>query len=111
MSVHYKFRNSVDHDIVHFDGVHISVADFKKAVMQQKRLSSADCDYQITDAKTKEGKCLCVVVTSPLDTHSLLSLRERPVHSQEHLCPRGAHPVGAEAKKAFQRETGLQSVG
>lgn len=55
MSVYYKFRNSVDREIVHFDGVNISVPDFKKAMMQQKRLSSADCDYQITDAKTKEG--------------------------------------------------------
>lgn len=102
MSVYFKFRNSVDHDIVHFDGVNISVPDFKKAMMQQKRLSSADCDYQITDAKTKEGQfpfCPVSPLTHPFPvstTHSP-SLRERQVHFKEHVSSGGTHTTGAEA--------------
>lgn len=53
MSVHYKFKNSVDYDTVNFDGVHISVGDLKKAIIQQKKLGKSDCDYKITDAETK----------------------------------------------------------
>lgn len=57
MSVHYKFKSALDFDTITFDGLHISVADLKKAIMQQKRLGkTADFDLQITNAQTKEGE-------------------------------------------------------
>jgi E3 ubiquitin-protein ligase RBBP6 len=56
MSVHYKFRSSLEFDTITFDGLHISVADLKKAIIHQKKLGKAvDFDLQITNAQTKEG--------------------------------------------------------
>ncbi|RWS16066.1 E3 ubiquitin-protein ligase RBBP6-like protein [Dinothrombium tinctorium] len=55
MSVHYKFKTCLNYDKVTFDGVHISVGDLKKAIMQQKKIGkSADFDLQITNQQTKE---------------------------------------------------------
>ncbi|XP_059616019.1 E3 ubiquitin-protein ligase RBBP6 isoform X2 [Phlebotomus argentipes] len=55
MSVHYKFKSALDFDTITFDGLHISVADLKKAIIQQKRIGKiADFDLQITNAQTKE---------------------------------------------------------
>lgn len=57
MSVHYKFKSTLDFDTVSFDGLHISVADLKKAIFHQKRIGkNTDFDLQITNAQTKEGK-------------------------------------------------------
>lgn len=57
MSVHYKFKSTLDYDTVSFDGLHISVADLKKAIFHQKRIGkNTDFDLQITNAQTKEGK-------------------------------------------------------
>lgn len=59
MSVHYKFKSTLDYDTVSFDGLHISVADLKKAIFHQKRIGkNTDFDLQITNAQTKEGKHL-----------------------------------------------------
>jgi len=59
MSVHYKFKSTLDYDTVSFDGLHISVADLKKAIFHQKRIGkNTDFDLQITNAQTKEGKYL-----------------------------------------------------
>lgn len=56
MSVHYKFKSSLDHDTISFDGLHISVADLKKEIIQKKKLGKTqDFDLQITNAQTKEG--------------------------------------------------------
>ncbi|XP_040077166.1 E3 ubiquitin-protein ligase RBBP6 isoform X2 [Ixodes scapularis] len=55
MSVHYKFKSSLDFDTVTFDGLHISVSDLKKSILQQKKIGkAADFDLQITNAQTKE---------------------------------------------------------
>ncbi|XP_032669076.1 E3 ubiquitin-protein ligase RBBP6 isoform X2 [Odontomachus brunneus] len=55
MSVHYKFKSTLDYDTVSFDGLHISVADLKKAIFHQKRIGkNTDFDLQITNAQTKE---------------------------------------------------------
>lgn len=57
MSVHYKFKSTLDFDTVSFDGLHISVADLKKAIFHQKRIGkNTDFDLQITNAQTKEGR-------------------------------------------------------
>lgn len=55
MSVHYKFKSTLDYDTVSFDGLHISVGDLKKAIFHQKRIGkNTDFDLQITNAQTKE---------------------------------------------------------
>lgn len=57
MSVHYKFKSLQAVETVVFDGLHISVADLKKRILQQKRISkNADFDLQITNAQTEEGE-------------------------------------------------------
>ena len=53
--VHYKFKNSLDYDSVTFDGLAISLADLKKAVMFKKRMKTADSDLQVINAQTNEG--------------------------------------------------------
>jgi len=56
MSVHYKFKTELGFSTVTFDGIHISVAELKRAIIDQKRLAkSTDFDLQITNAQTKEG--------------------------------------------------------
>lgn len=55
MSIHYKFKSSLEFDTVTFDGLHISVKDLKKEILQQKKIGkSTDFDLQITNAQTKE---------------------------------------------------------
>ncbi|XP_059471341.1 E3 ubiquitin-protein ligase RBBP6 [Neocloeon triangulifer] len=55
MSVHYKFKSALDFDTVTFDGLHISVGEFKKSVCHQKRFGkTTDFDLQVTNAQTKE---------------------------------------------------------
>ncbi|CAG2178551.1 unnamed protein product, partial [Oppiella nova] len=55
MSVHYKFKSIKDKHTVIFDGLHISVADLKKAIMQQRKIGkSSDLDLQITNPQTGE---------------------------------------------------------
>ena len=54
--VHYKFKSSLDYDTLKFDGLHITLADLKKAIIQQKKLGKAtDFDLQVINAQTKEG--------------------------------------------------------
>lgn len=48
----------MDYDTISFDGLHISVADLKKEIIQKKKLGKTqDFDLQITNAQTKEGEC------------------------------------------------------
>lgn len=54
--VHYKFSSKLKYDTVTFDGLHISLCDLKKQIMGREKLKAADCDLQITNAQTKEGK-------------------------------------------------------
>lgn len=54
--VHYKFSSKLNYDTVTFDGLHISLCDLKKQIMGREKLKAADCDLQITNAQTKEGK-------------------------------------------------------
>lgn len=57
--VHYKFSSKLNYDTVTFDGLHISLCDLKKQIMGREKLKAADCDLQITNAQTKEGKSHC----------------------------------------------------
>ncbi|KAK7086675.1 hypothetical protein SK128_025024, partial [Halocaridina rubra] len=55
MSVHYKFKSAVEYDTLPVDGLNISLADLKEAIILQKRLGkSQPYDLQITNAETKE---------------------------------------------------------
>ncbi|CAE1273637.1 RBBP6 [Acanthosepion pharaonis] len=54
-SVHYKFKSCLQYDTVTFDGLHISLIDLKKAIIQQKKLGkSTEFDLQITNAQSKQ---------------------------------------------------------
>lgn len=54
--VHYKFSSKLNYDTVTFDGLHITVSELKRQIMGREKLKAADCDLQITNAQTKEGK-------------------------------------------------------
>lgn len=54
--VHYKFSSKLNYDTVTFDGLHISLCDLKRQIMGREKLKAADCDLQITNAQTKEGR-------------------------------------------------------
>lgn len=57
MSVHYKFKSSLEYDTITFDGLHISLKDLKAAIVQQKKIGKGtDFDLQVTNAQTKEGE-------------------------------------------------------
>lgn len=53
-SVHYKFKSQNNYDTVTFDGLYISLAEFKKSIMAQKKLNPAEFDLQVTNAQTGE---------------------------------------------------------
>ncbi|PIK55908.1 E3 ubiquitin-protein ligase RBBP6 [Apostichopus japonicus] len=53
-SVHYKFKSQNKYDTVIFDGLHISLAEFKKSIMDQQKLNATEFDLQVTNAQTGE---------------------------------------------------------
>lgn len=57
MSVFYKFKSALTFDTIQFDDLHISLQDFKKAVIQRSQPGkSTNFDLQVTNAETNEGK-------------------------------------------------------
>ncbi|CAB0009928.1 unnamed protein product [Nesidiocoris tenuis] len=55
MSVHYKFKSALSFDTITFDGLHISIRDLKKSILQQKQIGrGSDFDLQITNAQSNE---------------------------------------------------------
>ena len=49
----------MEYDTLTFDGLHISLADLKKAIREHKRLGkTGEFHLQITDAQTKQGNIL-----------------------------------------------------
>lgn len=42
MSIHYKFKNTINYDAVKFDSVYISAADLKSIIVQQKKLGHSE---------------------------------------------------------------------
>jgi hypothetical protein len=56
MSVHYKFKSAKNFDTITFEGAVISVAELKREIIKQQKLSKAnDFDLEITNAQTHEG--------------------------------------------------------
>lgn len=54
--MHYKFKSSRDYATVNFEGGFISLGEFKKAVISQKKLGKlTDFDLVVTNAQTNEG--------------------------------------------------------
>lgn len=54
--VHYKFKNSVEHDSLKFDGLAISLRDLKQGILHKKKMKAEDTDLQVVNAQTGEGK-------------------------------------------------------
>lgn len=46
MSVHYKFKNTIEYDAVKFDGVYISASDLKSIIVQQKKLGNSELQVE-----------------------------------------------------------------
>lgn len=46
MSVHYKFKNTIQWENVKFDGVYISASDLKSIIVQQKKLGQSDLQLE-----------------------------------------------------------------
>lgn len=59
--VHFKFKSTLDYDTITFDGVHISLADLRKSIIDKKLNKSTDFEIQVTNAQTKEGKDILLV--------------------------------------------------
>ena len=55
--IHYKFSNTVENDKIMFDGLHISVADLREAIVKEKNLKS-NIILKIIDSQTKKGLAL-----------------------------------------------------
>lgn len=51
--IHYKFSNTVENDKIKFDGLDISVADLREAIIKQKNLKS-NINLRIVDSQTKK---------------------------------------------------------
>ncbi|RDD42076.1 E3 ubiquitin-protein ligase RBBP6 [Trichoplax sp. H2] len=53
--IHYKFRNAKEYDTITFDTLQITLADLKKAIMNQKRMGkSTESTLVVTNAQTEE---------------------------------------------------------
>lgn len=73
MSVQYKFKAAMDFSTVTFDGVHISVNDLKKEIIEQKQLEkNVDFDLQIQNAQTEEGESCYLFRTNCLLHYNLI---------------------------------------
>lgn len=53
--IHYKFSNTVENEKIKFDGLHISVADLRDAIIKQKSLKANLYTLKIIDSQTKRG--------------------------------------------------------
>jgi len=104
MSVHYKFKSTLNFDTITFDGLHISVGDLKREIVQQKRLGKIiDFDLQITNAQSKEGMSPQFRIFPLL--HGFLPfsrIQGRWVpYSQKHNADHIAHPHRPSHKKGL----------
>ena len=55
--IFYKLITSSDYKKLEFDGVKLSILDLKKLIFEKAKLKKRDeCDLEIKNADTKEGK-------------------------------------------------------
>ncbi|XP_053683209.1 E3 ubiquitin-protein ligase RBBP6 [Sabethes cyaneus] len=110
MSVHYKFKSALDFDTISFDGLHISVADLKKAIIHQKRLGKTmDFDLQITNAQTKEeySDDTSLIPKNTSLTIARVPLKNAPKKNWEPKGDNNVQPVSA--RKGHDSSTAVQS--
>ena len=61
--VHFKFKSSLEYEKITFDGLHISLADLKDAIMKQKKIGLSNAfKLEVVDAQSKKGVCVYVCV-------------------------------------------------
>lgn len=53
--IHFKFNNTVDNDKIKFNGLQMSVADLKDAIIKQKNLKANLYTLKIIDSQSKKG--------------------------------------------------------
>lgn len=54
--IHFKFKSSLEYEKLTFEGLQISLSDFKEAVMKQKKIGvSNDYTLRVVDAQSKKG--------------------------------------------------------
>lgn len=121
MSVHYKFKSSLEFDTISFDGLHISVDDLKKAIIHQKRLGKTqDFDLQITNAQTKEGLFINILPLYAIVVWHILLFRIHRIQfgwyfdTKEHVInnsPCAADGAQEKTMGSIGRETGSGSSG
>ena len=57
--VHFKFKSSLEYEKITFDGLHISLADLKDAIMKQKKIGLSNAfRLEVVDAQSKKGVCV-----------------------------------------------------
>lgn len=111
MSVHYKFKSALDFDTISFDGLHISVADLKKAIIHQKRLGKTmDFDLQITNAQTKEeyGDETALIPKNTSLTIARVPLKNAPKKNWEPKVDSSSQSVSA-PRKGHDSAPGVQA--
>ncbi|XP_009986425.1 PREDICTED: E3 ubiquitin-protein ligase RBBP6-like, partial [Tauraco erythrolophus] len=52
--VHYKFFSKLSYDTITFSGLHISLCDLKRQIMDREKLKATSCDLKIANAQTEE---------------------------------------------------------
>ena len=66
--IHFKFKSSLEYEKITFDGLHISLADLKEAIMKQKKIGLSNAfRLEVVDAQSKKGECLSVVYRSVVE--------------------------------------------
>lgn len=58
--IHFKFKSSLDYEKLTFDGLQLSLAELKEAIMKQKRIGlSNEFKLEVVDAQSKKGVGVC----------------------------------------------------
>lgn len=59
--IHFKFKSSLEYEKITFDGLQISLADLKEAIMKQKKIGLSNAfKLEVVDAQSKKGECVKV---------------------------------------------------
>jgi len=62
--IHFKFKSSLEYEKIMFDGLHISLADLKEAIMKQKKIGLSNAfKLEVVDAQSKIGECVKVSIS------------------------------------------------
>ena len=57
--IHFKFKSSLDYEKITFDGLQISLAELKEAIMKMKKIGlSNEFSLEVVDSQSKKSKCV-----------------------------------------------------